>query len=201
VRKLMLLGLALLLSGCMHSGVPIDKVSANWIDSTCKPVPYSEIRKCSSFSNCSNQIANNETICRCTWDDGTSLFVGNMKGKDSWCGVGKDNDLSYLVVNGERTEQKVGVNWGDTALLIVGVAAAAALVNEAADSGGGYPSTSSNNQDDDKPFSKTDFDWDWDGFWNSGSYVWMCRGIQTGRFASNDKCQYDFKDDDRWPTN
>ena len=46
-----------------------------------------------------------------------------------------------------------------------------------------------------------DYDWDWDGFYNAnGDWVWMCRGIQTGQFATPDNCRGDFKTDYRWHT-
>lgn len=47
----------------------------------------------------------------------------------------------------------------------------------------------------------TDHDWDWDFFYDEyGRPTWACRGIQTGRFAELRHCQYDVKDDNRWPT-
>ena len=190
--------LLLIISGCMHSGIPLEKVDATWIGSTCQSIPYSERTPCSQYSNCNNQASG---VCRCTWDEGASVFIGNFKNDAKWCGVYKGVVGSYLVTNGKLTEQQLGVNWGDTALLIIGVAAAAALIDEAADSGGGYPSSSSSTDNDDYPLSVIDSDWDWDGFWNSGTYVWMCRGIQTGRFAPNEKCAFDYKDDSRWPSN
>jgi len=42
-----------------------------------------------------------------------------------------------------------------------------------------------------------DYDWDWD--YQPANAQWVCRGIQTGRYANQDNCAYDFKDDDRWP--
>lgn len=46
-----------------------------------------------------------------------------------------------------------------------------------------------------------DYDWDWDGFYNANEdWVWMCRGIQTGQFATPDNCRNDFKTDSRWYT-
>ena len=43
----------------------------------------------------------------------------------------------------------------------------------------------------------TDTDWDWD--YLPGSGEWRCRGIQTGKFAPDENCAFDIKDDDRWP--
>lgn len=43
--------------------------------------------------------------------------------------------------------------------------------------------------------------WDWDEFYDTrGRSVWACRGVQTGRFAEEDRCRYKFKDDRRWPS-
>lgn len=43
-----------------------------------------------------------------------------------------------------------------------------------------------------------DIDWDWD--FQPGNNQWVCRGIQTGQYATLSKCTYDTKDDDRWPS-
>ena len=71
----------------------------------------------------------------------------------------------------------------NSAIAIIG---GAILLNEAAKAGAfsGYGS---------------DTDWDWD--YLPGSNQWRCRGIQTGQFAPNEKCAYDYKDDDRWSGN
>ena len=47
------------------------------------------------------------------------------------------------------------------------------------------------------PDSRTDWDWDWD--YQPANGQWVCRGIQTGRYASPDRCAMDLKDDNRWP--
>jgi uncharacterized membrane protein len=42
--------------------------------------------------------------------------------------------------------------------------------------------------------------WDWDEFYDQrGQLVWACRGVQTGRFSDEAKCEYKFKNDRRWP--
>ena len=43
-----------------------------------------------------------------------------------------------------------------------------------------------------------DYDWDWD--YQPGNRQFVCRGVQTGRYAQSEKCQYDIMDDDRWPS-
>jgi hypothetical protein len=45
----------------------------------------------------------------------------------------------------------------------------------------------------------SDYDWDWDQFYQQGSLVWACRGIQTGQFADQSKCAYKAQTDFRWP--
>ena len=69
---------------------------------------------------------------------------------------------------------------------ILGIAAGAALIGAAASSGGGGGGA-----------AVYDYDWDWD--YQPANAQWVCRGIQTGRYANQDNCAYDFKDDDRWP--
>ena len=45
-----------------------------------------------------------------------------------------------------------------------------------------------------------DRDWDWDKFFDQyGNLVWMCRGVQTGQFANDDKCGGKHQTDLRWP--
>jgi len=40
-------------------------------------------------------------------------------------------------------------------------------------------------------------DWDWD--YQPGNGQWVCKGIQTERYASPDGCAMNLKDDNRWP--
>lgn len=44
-----------------------------------------------------------------------------------------------------------------------------------------------------------DYEWDWDQFYNQGSLVWACRGVQTGQFAEQSRCQHKYQVDYRWP--
>lgn len=45
-----------------------------------------------------------------------------------------------------------------------------------------------------------DRQWDWDQFFDRyGTLVWMCRGVQTGQFAEDDKCDGNYQTDRRWP--
>ena len=47
------------------------------------------------------------------------------------------------------------------------------------------------------PSARTDYDWDWD--YQPANGQWVCRGIQTGRYATADRCAMDIQDDNRWP--
>lgn len=43
-------------------------------------------------------------------------------------------------------------------------------------------------------------EYEWDQFYDSSyNLTWRCRSVQTGRFASNDKCKDKFKSDMTWP--
>jgi hypothetical protein len=58
----------------------------------------------------------------------------------------------------------------------------------------------SNGANTQSQYLPTDSDWDWDAFYDGyGNLLWRCRGIQSGQFANNSNCQYDYMDDDRWP--
>jgi hypothetical protein len=58
----------------------------------------------------------------------------------------------------------------------------------------------SNGANTQSQYLPTDSDWDWDAFYDGyGNLLWRCRGIQSGQFANNSSCQYDYMDDDRWP--
>ena len=59
------------------------------------------------------------------------------------------------------------------------------------------PSYSAPSPSYNSPSSATDWDWDWD--YQPANRQWVCRGIQTGRYASPDRCAMDLKDDNRWP--
>ena len=45
--------------------------------------------------------------------------------------------------------------------------------------------------------SNIDTDWDW--AYNPGNNQWVCRGIETGKYAELENCDEDTPDDDRWP--
>ena len=77
----------------------------------------------------------------------------------------------------------------NTLLAIAGTAAAISYLSRQNYGGGGYQPKSSS--------FRTDYDYDWD--YLPGSGKWACRGIQTGKFAETENCQFDLMDDDRWP--
>lgn len=59
------------------------------------------------------------------------------------------------------------------------------------------PSYSAPSPSYNSPSSGTDWDWDWD--YQPANGQWVCRGIQTGQYATRDKCAIDTMVDDRWP--
>ncbi len=116
-------------------------------------------------------------------------FVGQIKSGQQWCGIEDAEGAAFFVwKDGVATQAQAGVDWAAVAVgvLLVGIVAAAA-----AGGGGGGSSYVP---------PATDYDWDWDGFYNQFSeLVWACRGIQTGQFADASNCTYDLKTDVRWP--
>ena len=76
------------------------------------------------------------------------------------------------------------------ALLLIGAGVAAA---RSSGGGGGYYAPRF------QP-SAVDVEWDWDQFRDQqGLFVWACRGVQTGQFATHDKCFGRLQTDFRWP--
>jgi hypothetical protein len=76
-----------------------------------------------------------------------------------------------------------------TGLAVLAVVIAAFALAKRGGGGGGYAST------------PTDYEWDWDLFYNEyRQLVWACRGVQTGRFAEVERCQFKAKMDLRWPS-
>lgn len=72
------------------------------------------------------------------------------------------------------------------------IAVGALLVGSAKRGGGGSFAP--------QPATVMDFEWDWDRFrGQNGMLVWVCRGVQTGQFALDDKCMWRPKNDFRWP--
>jgi len=46
-----------------------------------------------------------------------------------------------------------------------------------------------------------DYSWEWDQFYNEYyQLVWRCRGVQTGQFADDLRCQWRVKTDRTWPS-
>lgn len=45
-----------------------------------------------------------------------------------------------------------------------------------------------------------DYAWAWDlQRGSNGALVWVCRGIQSGQYAQQSKCQYKWQNDSQWP--
>jgi hypothetical protein len=78
-----------------------------------------------------------------------------------------------------------------------GVLATAVVVAAASSKGGGGGSGTTSKTTS----SATDYDWDWDQFYNQyGDLIWRCRGVQSGQFAEDYHCAADYKSDTRWPS-
>ncbi len=119
-----------------------------------------------------------------------SQFTGIARDGRNWCGVDIRGDQFYVYSNGAYTEGKASIDWTAVAVGILVVGAVAAAASAASSGGGGYtPAT---------PVS--DYSWAWDQFQDQyGTVTWRCRGQQTGQFALDESCQYQFKSDATWP--
>lgn len=95
-------------------------------------------------------------------------------------------------------EAKAAAN---AAVVLLGIIAIGAIAAGARGGGArgvspGIPNASSFNS-----LATTDFEWDWDEFYNEYmQLVWACRGVQTGQFADPSLCQHLVKIDIRWPS-
>jgi hypothetical protein len=185
---------SLLLSGC----TTFKNVDASWLKSNCPAVASFYADSCEGYSNCSQGIE--PTMCQCQYDNGT--YHGEIKdgkfhggGRYDWesgvsylghwlngaksCGIESNSNSDYFVFrNGEI------IRSGNNISNAVVAVAAVAVIYAATTSGGGGGTLS-------------DSDWDWD--WQPANATWVCRGITTGQYAALSNCQYDIKDDNRWP--
>lgn len=112
----------------------------------------------------------------------------------------KSGDSNYIFATGQEQTRREVTDEGCAMLIsadkkktaIAGAAILGALVILAASrgGGGGAPQAQAN-----------DYDWDWDQFYNQyRQLVWACRGVQTGQFADNSRCQYKLQIDSHWPS-
>lgn len=182
-------------------------VNSTWLAENCQGQTRPFLNDLTGPSSCTKGFAGEYS---CTFDNGTrwrgALFNGRPEGLGvrtqvngdeftgiaregrNWCGVGVRNDGHYIYSYGSYTKAAASVDWAAIAvgILIVGAVAAAA---SAASSGGGYA-----------PAQVTDYSWGWDQFQDQyGTLTWRCRGMQTGQFAIDEKCQYQIKTDYQWP--
>ena len=170
----------------------IPSIDRSWIASNCTSVGYvrSDSGRQHTMSNgdtWEGAVTNGEMhgLGTYTWADDDSYFHGEFKRDVKWCGVEARGSEFYVYKNGTSERGQAGVDWGTVAAaVIIGAAVGAA----AASGGGGYSAP------------VRDYDWDWDAFYDQYyNLQWRCRGIQTGQFANDSNCAYDYKDDDRWP--
>lgn len=190
---------ALFAAGCAPT---VDRA---WLKANCQPVPAFVADTCEQFSNCQRV---DQTQCKCTLTNGvytgelrggknhgwgTYLFTNSARYDGYWwdgakfCGVEKTGTQWFVYQNSRITSQG---DSSDAAAAVFGALAigfAAYATSQSSGGGGGY--------------SAYDYEWDWDGFYGKdGQWVWACRGVQTGQFALQEKCNYKRVDDDRWPT-
>ena len=112
------------------------------------------------------------------------LVVALTMGCSTKGGVYKDGDSE----NGEFSIGRTSLG----TLAVVGAVAAAAAVSKGGGGGGSNYSQAA--------ASTEDYDWAWDQFYNEyRQLVWACRGIQSGQFALQERCQYKPVNDFTWP--
>lgn len=183
-------------------------VDKTWLTKNCPNFPTFYAENCSAYSNCSKT---GDTTCMCKlengdwyggefkdgvkhgyggydWVDGTS-YLGYWNNGVKSCGIESDKNSNYSIYKDGKVI-KSGNNISEiteTTLTVLLVAGAAYAIANSEGSSPGYTST------------RSDTDWDWD--WQPGNSSWVCRGIDTGQYATLDKCQYDIKNDSRWPNN
>ena len=81
---------------------------------------------------------------------------------------------------------------GNTILSVLAAVAVAAVARGGGGGGGGNSYSNA---------AAVDSEWAWDQFYNEHyQLVWACRGIQTGQFADQWRCQYKSMNDLTWPS-
>ena len=198
VKNLIPLSSACILSACATAPV----VDSNWLAQNCMSIPRFQADSCNAWSNCKTI---EKSICSCSHEEGTvyegELLQGNRHGwgKFTWtdgsiyagywiqnekfCGVEERGSNFVVITNGRITDQGGATAWADAFAAALVIGAVGYAVGE---SGAAAPYS-----------SNTDYDWDWD--FQPGNNQWVCRGIQSGQYASLEKCAFDIQDDDRWP--
>ena len=119
----------ILVTGCMHSGLPASSVTDEWAVSNCGSVRTAPKNSCSEFRNCSVITSSSIGMCRCEYSDG-SVYRGIISEGEPWCGVQQDGSDTLVFRNGSATAEKAGVDWASTAVLVAGIAVAAAVIDD-----------------------------------------------------------------------
>ena len=183
-----------LVSGCTS----IANINVDWLKRNCPSFPVFYAESCEAYSNC---LKSSPTACLCEFDNGTyggefrngkfhgfggydwksgNSFLGHWINGNKSCGIESNSKSDYWVYkNGKVIRSGNNITNGIGAILVAGAVYAIADSNN----GGGA--------------KRYDSDWDWD--WQPANATWVCRGITTGQYAELSNCQYDIKDDNRWP--
>ena len=99
------------------------------------------------------------------------------------------SELNRRGLNAAKCESEMTSQSAGAAVAILGAVLLVAAASKGGGGGGQYNSP------------VTDYDWAWDQFYNqSYQLVWVCRGKQTGEFATQDKCAYKPQNDFTWPS-
>ena len=140
-------------------------------------------------SGCSYVSSIGEGICRAGKGSGCS-YVSSIG--EGICRAGKGSGCSYVSSIGEGV-CRAGGGSGCSYVGSVGEG----ICRAGGGSGCSYVSTA---QQGLEKIPNKDRYWYWDEFSDQyGNTLWRCRGSQTGRFAENEKCAGQSKDDNRWP--
>ncbi len=128
---------------------------------------------------------------RAAYNAGNQDFVALATGEAERRRLSSDERHRLRVDHDRRAAAAAAI----AALTIFGTTAAIVAASSSS-SGGGYSSGGGG-----YVAPKTDYDWAWDGFYEAyGTWVWYCRGIQTGRFAKLERCRYKTRNDYQWPS-
>jgi hypothetical protein len=122
-----------LITGCMHSGIPATSVTDNWAFNNCTSIRAVSKNSCTEFRNCTSIASSSMGMCRCEHSDG-SVYQGVLSDGEAWCGVWQNGSDTLVYRDGSATVEKSGVDWASTAILVAGVAVAAAMIDD--DDGG-----------------------------------------------------------------
>ena len=94
-------------------------------------------------------------------------------------------EVSRRGLNDARCKQLINEQRALIAGAVLVTTAVAVAAHNSGGAGGGSPSS--------------DFQWDWDMFYQGGKQVARCRGVQTGQFAEDWHCNGKAVNDNHWP--